>query len=174
MLAAQQNQTQTQKALHAFMKQESAPLEHLESEITVASRFGEVRVSLKNAINFPHGLLGLPQFKAFCLTEMPNPRMGSFKLLQSLEDAELSFAVLPIDPKNALIEAADIAECCNNVGVEEKDLALMLIVSVQRQITGGNKITVNLRAPIVVDTERRVAMQYVFPHNKYAIAYELN
>lgn len=172
MLATQS--TQSQKAIHAFMKQESAPLEQANESVTINSRFGAVTVSLKNAISFPHGLLGLPQFTSYCLTEMPNPKLASFKLLQSLEDPELSFAVLPIDPQNALIEAADITECCQITGVEEKDLALLLIVSVQRQIAGGTKITTNLRAPIVVDASRQVAMQYVFPHNKYPIAYDLN
>ena len=172
MLATQT--TQSQKAIHAFMKHEVAPLEQADESVKINSRFGEVTVSLKNAISFPHGLLGLPQFKAYSLTEMPNPKLGSFKLLQSLEDADLSFAVLPIDPKNALIEAADVAECCNVVGIEEKDLAMLLIVSVQRQVSGATKISTNLRAPIVVDSARQVAMQYVFPHNKYPIAYDLN
>ena len=162
-----------QKTMQVFMKHEQAPLDAAEENITVKSRFGEVKISPKNAISFPHGLLGLPQFKVYSLAEMPNPKLGHFKLLQSLEDEELSFAVLPIDPKNALVDEADIDECCSATGVERKDLGLMLIVSVQRQVT-GNKITVNLRAPLVVDTSRKVAMQYVFPHNKYQIAYELN
>lgn len=167
-------QTQAQKAVQSFMKHESAPLESADESVTITSRFGDVTVSLKNAIAFPHGILGLPQFSAYCLTDMPSPKLGHFKLLQSLEDKELSFAVLPIDPKNALIEEADIEECCNVVGVEKQHLALLLIVSVQRRATGEVKITANLRAPIVVDTERKVAMQYVFPHNKYQIAYEMN
>lgn len=172
MLATQT--TQSQKAIHAFMKHESAPLENVEESMVIESRFGKVTVSLKSAIHFPHGLLGLPQFNNYCLVEMPNPKLGSFKLLQSLEDMDLSFAVLPIEPKNALIEPADIRECCEITGVEEKDLAMLLIVSVQRHISGETKITTNLRAPIVVDANRKVAMQYVFPHNKYPIAYDLN
>ena len=55
---------QSQKAIQTFMKHEAAPLEKAEESVTVASRFGEVTVSLKNAIAFPHGLLGLPQFKS--------------------------------------------------------------------------------------------------------------
>ena len=172
MLATQT--TQSQKAVHAFMKHEAASLEQTDESVTLKSRFGTVKVHFKNTISFPHGLLGLPQFNNYCLAEMPNPKLGSFKLLQSLDDTELSFAVLPIDPKNALIEAEDVTECCNAVGIEEKDLAMLLIVSVQRRVTGETKITTNLRAPIVVDTARKVAMQYVFPHNKYQIAYELN
>jgi flagellar assembly factor FliW len=164
----------SQKAARAFMQQEHAPLEKAEESLTITSRFGEVTVSLKNAIAFPQGLLGLPQFKSYCLATMPNPKLGHFKLLQSLDDTELSFAVLPIEPENALIDAADIEECCKVNGVERQNLGLLLVVSVQRQVTGGNKITVNLRAPIVVDTDRKLALQYVFPHNKYQIAYELN
>lgn len=164
----------SQKAIRAFMQHEHAPLEKAEESVTITSRFGEVTVSLKNAIAFPHGLLGLPQFKNYCLTKMPNPKLGHFQLLQSLDDVELSFAVLPIEPENALIDAADIEECCKATCVERKNLGLILVVSVQRQLSGGNKITVNLRAPIVIDTERKAAMQYVFPNNKYQIAYELN
>ena len=164
----------THKVIEAFMKHEHAPLEAAEEPVNINSRFGEVTVSLKNAIGFPHGLLGLPQFKSYCLTNMPNPKLGHFKLLQSLEDEGLSFAVLPIEPKNALIDEADIEECCKLTGVERKDLGLLLVVAVHRQVSGPSKITVNVRAPIVVDTDRKLAMQYVFTHNKYQIAYELN
>lgn len=170
-------QTQTAKAdpIQNLMKNEPAKAQGTEAEnVTITSRFGEVTVSLKNSIAFPHGLLGLPQFKHYALSTMPNPKLGSFKLLQSLEDADLSFAVLPVASDTPLIEKADILECCNAVGVEEKDLALMLIVSVQKLPGGNSRITANLRAPVMVDTNRKLAMQYVFPHTKYQIAYELN
>lgn len=170
-------QTQTAKAgsIQNLMKHESVKAEVAETEtVTITSRFGEVSVSLANAIVFPHGLLGLPQFKHYALSAMPNPKLASFKLLQSLEDADLSFAVLPVASDTKLIEKADIDECCNAVGVEAKDLALLLIVSVHKLPGGNTRITANLRAPVVVDTARKLAMQYVFPHNKYQIAYELN
>lgn len=153
------------------MKQERA---NQNDTITVESRFGEVVVSLEHALSFPHGLLGLPQFKSYALADMPNPKLASLKLLQSLEDADLSFAVLPLPIENSLIDAADISECANATGVAKEDLALLIIVSVHKQAAGTSRITGNLRAPVVVDTNRRLAMQYVFPNSKYQIAYELS
>lgn len=174
MLTARTHTTAPTQAFHDFMKQEPAISGNQPETITVESRFGEVVVNLAHALSFPHGLLGLPQFKGYALAEMPNPKLAGFKLLQSLEDADLSFAVLPLPVENTLIDKADITECSTASGVAQEDMALLIIVSVHKQPAGGVRITGNLRAPVVVDTKRRLAMQYVFPNSKYQIAYELS
>lgn len=174
----QQYDTTTQEAMP--MGGRDPLLEHqtreeaTSNELTIESRYGTVTVSLENAIYFPHGLLGLPDFKDFCLTEMPNPKLGQFKLLQSLNDSELSFVVLPFDPKDSdLIEDKDVQECLKVTGVREEHMVMLLIVAVQRT-PAEVKITANLRAPVVIDAEGKAAIQYVFSNTKYNVAHPLN
>ncbi len=146
--------------------------EKASKDITIESRFGSVTVDTERAIFFPHGLLGLPDNLHFAITDIPKDNMKGFSLLQCLNDHSLSFVVMPIDLDNNLIEKKDLEEVCNAVGVPAKNLLTLLIVSVQRS-PESVKVTANLRAPVIVDAERKIAGQYVFPHNKYEICHQL-
>lgn len=135
---------------------------------TMQTRFGQVTVYRKNPIVFPNGLLGLPDKFSFCLTKFPSEKLARFKLLQSLEDAELSFITLPLEMDNAVVDRADIDQACKDLEITHDDLTLLLIVTVHR--TGaGVKLSVNARAPIFINTTRRVASQFVFHNAKYNI-----
>lgn len=142
-------------------------------ELVIESRFGEIAVNVKNSIYFPQGLLGLPDNLHFCLTDIPNKNMNKFRLLQCLNDVSLSFVVLPIEIDNSLIDRKDIDECCELAKINIDDLLILLVVSVQRT-PSDVKVTANIRAPIIVDTHDRAALQYVFPNNKYQISQRLN
>ncbi len=143
------------------------------SEVTIESRYGAVTVNLKNAIFFPKGILGLPDCKDFCIATLPDKRMERFKLLQSLNDAKLSFVVLPLAADTPLIDKADIQECCTVTQIKPENLVILAIVSVQKT-PEKTRITANVRAPIIVDTNDKLAIQYVFPNNKYNICHPLN
>ncbi len=151
----------------------SAVEENISSEvIKIRSRFGEVAIHLENAIFFPQGLLGLPDNLHFGLTEIPKENMGQFKLLQCLNDHDLSFVVLPLDIDNILIDKEDIQDCCRQVNIAEENLAILLIISVQRS-PDGVRITANVRAPILIDVQDRAAIQFVFSNSKYNICHPM-
>ncbi|MCB2082255.1 MAG: flagellar assembly protein FliW [Hyphomicrobiales bacterium] len=140
----------------------------------IESRFGKISVNLDQAIFFPRGLLGIPGELHFCLADFPEDRqMGSFRLLQCLNDHTLSFVVLPLGLENDFIEHADLQECCSVTGIDPDQLLVLLIISVNR-VPGSVRVTANLRAPVVVDAEGRFAGQYVFPTNKYDINHVLS
>ena len=141
-------------------------------KMAIESRFGTIEVELENAIFFPHGLLGLPENLHFAITDIPKKNMGNFKLLQCLNDHSLSFVVLPLGLENPVIEKEDLEECCKTVGIPPEDLVVFLIASVHKT-PESVKISVNARAPVVVDTNRKVAGQLVFPHGKYEICQNL-
>ncbi len=134
----------------------------------VDTRFGKVTIYRKNPIVFPNGLLGLPDKFEYCLTKFPSEKLARFKLLQSLDDNELSFITLPTDLDNAVIDKADILTACKDLDISPDDLTLLLIVTVHRAAS-NIRLSVNARAPLFVHTHRRVANQYVFHSNKYQI-----
>lgn len=138
----------------------------------IRSRFGEIAVDMQNAIMFPRGLLGLPTRPRFVLADFPSGRMQQFKLLQSLDEPELSFITLPLEVENPLIGHDDIVQACEQIGVPVADLALLLIVSVQRT-PGDIRITVNARAPLFIDAARKVGAQYVFQNDRYHVQHVL-
>lgn len=135
---------------------------------TIETRFGAVRVSKTNPIIFPRGLLGMPDKYHFCLTEFPTEKLQQFKLLQSLDDVNLSFITLPLDLKNPIVDEKDIIDACADLEVPMDDLALLVIVSVHRS-PQAVKLSVNARAPLFIDAQRRFAAQYVFQNDKYKV-----
>ncbi len=137
-------------------------------EEIIESRFGKIKVNRANAIYFPRGILGFPENLDFCLADMPNAGMERFKILQCMNDTDLSFVVLPVTVKNEMIDEPDIDEACEILGIEKDSLALLLIVSVHRKTTSVS-LSVNVRAPLFLDTDNKVAAQFVLPNNKYLI-----
>lgn len=141
--------------------------EAAEAEV-MDTRFGRVTIHRKHPLVFPNGLLGMPDKFEYCLTNFPSEKLSRFKLLQSLNDNELSFITLPVDVDNNIVERRDIDIACRDLEMKVDDLTMLLIVTVHR--AGSNvRLSVNARAPIFIDTPRRVASQYVFHNNKYQI-----
>lgn len=132
------------------------------------TRFGKVTIFRKSPITFPNGMLGMPDKFQFCLTSFPSEKLARFKLLQSLEDEALSFITLPVDVENSFIDRADIEQACRDLDVALDNVAILLVVSVQRD-ANGVQMSVNTRAPLFMNVSRRLAAQYVFHNVKYQI-----
>lgn len=141
------------------------------SEI-IKSRFGDIAVDAGRTVEFPRGLLGLPDKFQFVLANFPSEKMQQFKLLQSLDDAALSFITLPVDIENPIITATDIRAACKDLQIGEENAAILLIVSVHRT-PEQVKLSVNARAPLLINAERRVGAQYVFQSDNYKVQHML-
>jgi flagellar assembly factor FliW len=139
---------------------------------TISSRFGDITVDTGKAVTFPRGLLGMPDKCRFVLASFPNPKMQQFTLLQSLDDHSLSFITLPLDLRNTIIAEADLKTACRDLQIPESSLVLLLIVSVHR---GGDqvKLSVNARAPLLIDAARKAGVQYVFQQDYYKVQHML-
>lgn len=151
----------------------TSPAVAAQGPVVIASRFGEITVDPASAISFTRGLLGMPDRQRFVLTNFPSEKLRDFMLLQSLEDAALSFICLPIlAGGNPFIEREDIAEIGRALHIADSDLAMLLIVSVHRQ-PDQVKLSVNVRAPLVIDAQRRLGVQHVFQHDRYKVQHML-
>jgi flagellar assembly factor FliW len=140
---------------------------------TLESRFGTIKVNADNSVYFPRGILGFPENMDFYIADFPNSKMERFKVLRCVNEPELSFVVLPIAVDNKFIDNADIEEACEILEVSTESLAMLLIVSVHRK-TSAVSLSVNVRAPIFIDTEKKVAAQFVLPNSKYQIRHFIN
>ena len=147
---------------------EQAPIKKV-----INSRFGEISVNLENTINFPFGLLGFEGFKQYVLAEFPSNNLPGFKILQSVEDDELSFVVLPLSQKTELIEQHNIDDCAEIFNITRENMAIFVIASATKT-QEKTKVHVNLRAPIILDTSDKMAIQHVFPSRKYPLKYYLD
>lgn len=139
---------------------------------TIKTRFGDISVDAGKAVMFPLGLLGMPDRFHFVLTNFPNPKMQQFMLLQSLDDNNLSFITLPLDMHNAIIAADDLHLACRDMQIDAANAAALLIVSVHRGLDGV-KLSVNARAPLLIDAGQKIGAQYVFQQDHYKVQHML-
>ena len=146
----------------------ASPPPELPTSQKIESRFGPVFVNTRNRIVFSRGLLGMPDRQQFALANFPSGKMDQFKLLQSLDDSNLSFITLPMDIDNAIIEKDDVLMACQALNIALADLVLLLVVSVYRT-PEKTRITVNARAPLFLDAEKKWGVQHVFPNSKYLV-----
>lgn len=142
------------------------------------SRFGTIQVNRKNTVNFPYGIAGIPDGKSYTIAELPQDyqqRLPGFRVLQSMEDTNLSFIVLPLGVDNILLDKKDLQEGCHAMEIDPKNLMVLLITSVHRSIdpNADSKLSVNTKAPILVDAQNKVAAQYIFLNESYEIRHML-
>ena len=114
------------------------------------------------------GLLGFAEYRHFGLAEMPQPELADFRLLQSLQDEKLSFIVTPIKIDSGEVAREDLEDAALSVGIPVDSAAFVLIVTI-RPMPEGSNVTVNLRAPVVIDVNRAIARQVVMANSSYPI-----
>ena len=129
----------------------------------VTTRFGVIDVDDSSAINLVWGLLGFESCKRYCLyRHRPDVK---FWWLQSLEDPGLAFVV--IDPSEYFadyeFEMSD-ADAAKIRLSRPEDAMTLAIVTIPKN---AEEATVNLAAPIVINSRERIGIQAVSQDNKY-------
>jgi flagellar assembly factor FliW len=138
---------------------------------SIATRFGTFALDPARLITLPSGLLGFADCHRFALADLPDPK-GPLKLLQSVDEPELAFLVLPIDPDAELIAHADLELACQALGFDWSALAVLGLVTVRPEAEGVH-FSINLKAPLLVDTGRQIGRQHVFAGEAYPLRYDL-
>jgi flagellar assembly factor FliW len=136
--------------------------------VTVETRFGSIAFGPDDTLDLPSGLVGMPDYHRFGFAPIPDPRMGQFMLLQSLEDLQLAFLVLPIAIGEATIARIDADDACATLAVPPEDARFFVIVTL-RKGDKGLVVSINLRAPLIVDSKTRIARQFVLSNPNYPV-----
>jgi len=138
----------------------------------VASRIGSVEVPVANLLTFPRGLLGFDGRSDFAVLNLPRAGMERFKLLQSVDDAELGFVVTEAVAAADVIDPSDLQDAYKQCEVRPSDALTLLIVAIRRT-ADGVEMSANLRAPIIIDAKRRIGRQHIMANGRYPIRFTL-
>lgn len=138
----------------------------------IESRFGSITIEPDQILETPRGLLGFSEHRAFGLAMLPNGQHPQFRVLQSMSDPNLAFLVAPFNTDSGAISPEDLQDAAKALEIAVERLAVLLIVTVRRDDSGAH-VSVNLRAPLFVDTERSIARQLVLPNAAYSIRHRL-
>ena len=151
----------------------AAPDQQSGSSVTVNTRFGVIEFDRSSTVTFPKGLPGFKDYHEFGLTKLPGTEQSNIVLLQAIEPSDLSFFVCSYEPSAGLIDNADLAEACQVLGIRQEDCAIALIANFHRD-GGSTRISVNMRAPILMDTVNRLAWQHILSNDKYDVRHMLS
>jgi flagellar assembly factor FliW len=126
--------------------------------------FGDKEVNEAGIITFNEGLPGFVDLRRFALMDDPD---GGFYWLQSLEDEETAFILVDMNLyRNDYQPVVDEAYLEGMGEFDADKFAVLNIANLQSDI---KDITVNLRAPIVVNTELKLGRQIVCSNEEYSL-----
>lgn len=137
--------------------------------------FGRLEIEDDKVITFEEGLPGFEKCKRFVLLkdekDIDTEAEGLFWYLQSLDDPEASFVmmdVLMVMPGyNPMIEADEIA----SLGEYSPETFFVYnIVVIPENIMN---LSVNLKAPIVINEKEKKGKQIIVSNEDYAIRYHI-
>jgi flagellar assembly factor FliW len=134
------------------------------SVVINTTRFGRVQVGNEDLITFPEGILGFNDLKKFILLDDPNDDI--FAWLQSCETPDVAFPIL--EPELFLSEYQVVLTKSDLEALKlaDKKPRCFSIITIPEDPT---LMTANLKAPIVINVQLRIARQCVLQDNQLAI-----
>lgn len=129
------------------------------------SRFGAVQLEEDDILEFPEGILGFNELRRFVLLDDPNDEI--FAWLQSCEIAGIAFPVLEPELFTANYHISLTKHDLEALGLKTAErIRTYAIITIPEDAT---LMTANLKAPIVINVEKRLARQCVLQDNNLAI-----
>lgn len=130
--------------------------------VELQTKLGTMQVDEEKIIHFPVGILGFSDNHRYIIVEQEG---SAFSFLQSVDDPELSFVVI----------MPELVCCDYSVQLSEEDIDLLQITSPEDGKVYGivtipenvAEMTVNLQAPVVINTKERIGAQFIIQGDKY-------
>ncbi len=134
--------------------------------------FGKIDIEDDKIIEFPMGIIGFENLKKFALIyDSEKEERSKISWLQSMEEPLM---VLPvINPIDITEEYTPIIEdeLTKTIGdPADADILILVTMSIPSDLT---KMTANLKAPIIINTVNRQAMQVIAENEDYLIKYNV-
>ena len=125
------------------------------------TRFGRLEVSKDKIINFPTGLMGFSDHKRYILMDYKDT---SLKWLQAVDAPHVAFIVVqPFEffPDYSLRIEDSIKDLLEIR--DEDDISILTILRVE-----GEKVTVNLQGPLVINSVNKKGFQIVNDDTRFS------
>ena len=130
--------------------------------VELQTKLGTMQVDEEKIIRFPVGILGFSDNHRYIIVEQEG---SAFSFLQSVDDPELSFVVI----------MPELVCCDYSVQLSDEDIDLLQIKSPEDGKVYGivtipenvAEMTVNLQAPVVINTKERIGAQFIIQGDKY-------
>lgn len=130
----------------------------------IKTMYGDFNYEFKDIIKFKKGIPGFEEYNEYLLLKLD---IEGFELLQSVNNTEVGFVVIsPFDiEKDYEVKLTD--EIINNLQIQAPtEVKLVSLVTVNSSV---ENMTVNLKAPVVINVRTRLGEQLITDSMKYKI-----
>ncbi|KJR43376.1 Flagellar assembly factor FliW [Candidatus Magnetoovum chiemensis] len=129
------------------------------------TRFDEIEIDEDKIITFPRAIAGFENLRRYFLLAHKDP----VKWLHSVEDPDVAFLV--VEPFGIIEEYSFklVDEIEAFLELSSIDNALVLVIL---SVT-NNKLTANLRLPLIINTDNLVGVQLILDDNRVPIDYHV-
>jgi flagellar assembly factor FliW len=142
----------------------------LEESVNIkTTRFGQLEVNPNDIITFSEGLLGFENLKKYFVVDPGDSTLILW--LQSTEDEKVAFPI--IEPK--IFKPDYIAKLlpADLNGLELETLQTAKLYSILTIPANVTEMSANLKAPVVVNSARKVGKQIVLQDSKLSVKHEM-
>ncbi|MDR1531393.1 MAG: flagellar assembly protein FliW [Clostridiales bacterium] len=137
--------------------------------------FGEISIDEEKVITFENGLPGFPDCRRFILLQAESSLAEAencmFWWLQCVDWPETAFVMVDVimlmPDYNPLIEEDEMA------GLGEYDPDTFLVYNIANIPDDIKRMTVNLKAPVIINTNLRKGKQIIATNEEYSVRYSL-
>jgi flagellar assembly factor FliW len=130
--------------------------------------FGETEIDEQGIITFNEGLPGFLHLKRFALMNDPD---GGFYWLQSVDEWDVAFILIDVnlyaDNYEPLVEEEHL------IGLGEFTPESFVVLNIANLPGDVKDMTVNLRAPVVINTELKLGRQIVCNNDEYSVRHRI-
>jgi len=133
------------------------------------ARFGELTYAERDVITLPEGLVGLPHLRQWILLDM-GPGLP-LKWMQSVNDGNFGLPVTTPDYFDQDYAPRLPEETARRLGGSPADMVTLIITTVH---PGGERLTGNLAAPVVVQPGTRKGAQLVLDDQRWPLRQEMD
>lgn len=137
--------------------------------IVQSARLGALHIVDKDIITFQTGILGFPESESYVWVQSIEPNLP-IECLQCTKNADLTFIV--VDPFLFAPEYEfDLSdEVKQNLNISSKEQVVVRVILTARS---DNNTTVNLRAPLIMNTSNNHAAQIILDGPQYQLQYPI-
>lgn len=133
--------------------------------------FGEIEIDESKVIEFPGGIIGFPDLQHFVLLYDEEQGSNTVKWLQSVEEPGFAMPVLnPLIVKEDYNPSVD-DELLKPLGeMKDEDMIVLVTMTIPHEL---EKMTVNLRGPVIVNSATCKGCQIIIESDEYKVKYPI-
>ena len=134
--------------------------------------YGTIEYEESDLIHFTDGLFGFNDLKDYIPLVLDENEDNTILMLQSIENADIAFVIInpfSLDPDyNPVLSPEELSY----LGVKsENDLSYYVICALRKNHLEN---TVNMKAPVVINPDKRIGMQVILNQSEYEFRKKLS